>query len=378
MKTTIRTTRIRTTGAGVRLARKTAACFLAAVGLWLAGLAAPATVWEALPTWTDAGGTAVQDNGLSLWQKLLLGESPLLAGWRSREALAGVADETPSPDGAEYDAHEDPQTLTPPSDQGIVAKTLTGGAGYLTVGGVYLHNRTEKNLDVAALAAAPMGVTLSGDGPQVLIMHTHGSEAYAQEGDDVYQESDTARTTDASYNITRIGDEVARIFTEMGIEVLHDKTLYDYPAYSGAYERSRAGIEEYLANYPSIQVVLDIHRDALVDNNGTIYKTVADVDGSSAAQILLVVGTDDGGLSHPDWQKNLALALDVQRRMESLWPGLARPIALRSSRFNQQLTTGSLLVEVGTHGNTLQEALRGARLFARAMGQTMQNLPPAS
>lgn len=365
MKTTNRTTRV-----GLRLARRTAACFLAVVGLWLASLAAPAPAREAWQEWKAAAEDTVQENGLSFWQKLLLGESSLLSGWSAGEALAGVAGEDHDAESnGEFDAHEDPQQLTAPNAQGIVERTLTGGDGYISVGGVYLQNRTEKNLDTAALASVPVEVALDGEGPQVLIMHSHGSEAYTQEGNDVYQESDTARTTDENYNIIRIGDEVERILTEMGISVLHDRTLYDYPVYSGSYERSKAGIQKYLTENPGIKVVLDIHRDALVGDDGTIYKTVTEVDGEKAAQVLLVVGTDDGGLSHPDWQKNLALAIEVQQKMNSLWPGLARPIALRSSRFNQQLTKGSLLVEIGTHGNTLQEALRGARLFARAMGQ---------
>ena len=126
-----------------------------------------------------------------------------------------------------------------------------------------------------------------------------------------------------------------------------------------------------MEKYPTIRMVLDVHRDALVGEDGTIYKPVVQVDGTKTAQVMLLVGTDDGGAVFPDWTEHLALAMEIQAQMNSLWPGLARPITLRTARFNQQLTKGSLLVEVGSHGNTLEEAVNGARLFARAAGMVI-------
>jgi stage II sporulation protein P len=204
-------------------------------------------------------------------------------------------------------------------------------------------------------------------------MHTHGTESFARDGTEPYTETGTAHTTDSSYNIIRVGEEIARIFEEMGVSVLHDTEIYDYPAYNGAYDRSRAGIEAYLEEYPTIQMVLDVHRDALVGEDGTIYKPVVTVDGTKTAQVMLLVGTDDAGAAFPDWTEHLALAMEIQEQMNSLWPGLARPITLRTARFNQQLTKGSLLVEVGSHGNTLEEAVNGARLFARAAGTVIKS-----
>lgn len=228
-------------------------------------------------------------------------------------------------------------------------------------------------MDLQALAAAQVSVELPGEGPQILIMHTHGTEAYTMDGEDVYQESDASRTTDENYNVLRIGDEMQSIFEEMGLEVIHDRTLYDYPQYSGSYDRSHAGVQSWLEQYPSIQVVLDVHRDALIGEDGTVYKAVTDVDGEKTAQVLMIVGTDELG-EHPNWTDNLALAIQIQKNLDEQWPTLARPITLRSSRFNQQLTHGSLLVEVGSHGNTLEEALRGARLFAQAAGEVLLEL----
>ena len=157
----------------------------------------------------------------------------------------------------------------------------------------------------------------------------------------------------------------------MGLSVIHDTNLYDYPDYNGAYERSKAAAAQYLAQYPTLQMVLDVHRDALVGADGTVYKPVLQIDGVKTAQVMLLVGSDDAGAVFPDWTEHMALAMELQQQMNSLWPGLARPITLRTARFNQQMTKGPLLVEVGSHGNTLDEALAGARLFARSAAKVL-------
>jgi stage II sporulation protein P len=309
----------------------------------------------------------------SRWQRLLLSESPLLSNW---DQSKGTNPTSPSGQTASENGEEEaPIKKTEPGKIVEQFFQATDAAGYAKADDVYILNRTSKTLDVAALAATPLDISLPSNGePQILIMHTHGSESYAQDGTDVYNESGVARTIDPNYNTIRVGDEIERIFTEMGLSVLHDKTLYDYPSYNGAYDRSKAAVEQYLKDHPSIKIVLDIHRDALVGNDGTVYKAVTAIDGAKTAQVLMVMGSDDKGLPHPNWQKNLALAMRIQHRMDTLWPGLARPITLNSSRFNQQLATGSILVEIGSHGNTLQEALAGARLFARSAGQVFLEL----
>lgn len=214
-----------------------------------------------------------------------------------------------------------------------------------------------------------LSLTVSSEGPQILIMHTHGSEAYTMADGDDYTPSDTARTTDADYNVIRVGEEMKTVFEEMGLSVVHDTTLYDYPSYTGSYARSLQGIQQYLEEYPTISIVLDVHRDALIGSNGTAYKVTDTIDGQTIAQVMLVVGTNDGGLEHPGWENNLTLAAYIQARMLSIHSTFPRPVNLRSQRFNQHMTAGSLLVEVGTSGNTLQEALAGARLFAQAAGE---------
>lgn len=328
-----------------------------------------------------AGRGGVMDE-LDLWERLVADQSALL-----RQGLSGAGVEEPE-EGTNLDLLPQAGAVTtpPPASTGnptpaptgesaqAVERTLvvSGGEGYEETQGLYLYNRTDLAVDMAAAWNAGVDLTLDDSGPQILLVHTHGSEAYAPEGEDVYTPSDgNSRTLDENYNVVRVGDEMAEVFREMGLTVLHDRTLYDYPQYNGAYSRSGEAVASYLAEYPSIRIVLDIHRDALVGSDGTVYKAVTTVDGEKTAQVMLVLGSGSG---HPDWQKNLALALRIQKSLDTLYPTLARPITLRGSVYNQELSPGSLLVEVGTHGNTLREALRAARCFARAAGQVFLNL----
>lgn len=380
-----------------RLLRRGVALFLATVTVWVLSLTADTgsaasalrTLAES-PAFVSAAlraelGNLPEDqaasDSLTGWQRLILSQSPaLMAG--AGEGTASAPEEaepqaTPSAP-VEPDDPEDPEVLpavtTAPED--IVGRTLVpvSGDGYASAQGVYIENRPGLDLDVAALASAQLTLELPEEGPQVLIMHTHGSEAYTMAGSDIYTETDTSRTDDPNFNMIRIGEEMKAVFESMGFSVIHDTTLYDYPNYTGSYTRSLAGIQAMLEQSPTISVVLDVHRDALIASDGTVYKAVTQVNGENTAQVMLVVGTNDGGLTHPGWQDNLNLAAHIQLAMTGIEPTLARPINLRAQRFNQHLTPCSLLVEVGTSGNTLQEAIRGARCFAQAAGAVYQSL----
>ena len=241
--------------------------------------------------------------------------------------------------------------------------------------GVAIKNGTEIDIDTAALLAAGPTQVLPAEGPQVLIVHTHGSEAYTPDSRDYYEETDTDRTEDTNYNVVRVGDELAAALTEQGLNVLHDREIYDYPSYTGSYSRSGAAVEEYLAQYPDIAVVIDLHRDALGDADVT-YKTVAELSGESCSQVMLLVGTGESGLWHPQWEQNLRLALYLQDAVNDRYPTLMRPVSVTPERYNQHLTTGSLILEVGSNGNTLREALNAVRLFAQAAGPALLSLTP--
>lgn len=158
---------------------------------------------------------------------------------------------------------------------------------------------------------------------------------------------------------------MAEVLGEAGISVLHDRTLYDYPNYTGAYDRALTAIRGYLEKYPSIRFVLDVHRDAIEDGQGNQHKVVSELgDQGTAAQMSLVMGSDGSGLEHPLWLENLRLAAAVQQDVLEHYPTLMRPVLLRNSRYNQHATTGSLLLEVGAAGNSPEEAVLAGRLFA--------------
>ena len=365
--------------------RRIEAGLLAAGTLWIAVVtagsdtvsAAAGALRQALPVgvlrWEL--GDLWQQDGLSPAAVLAIGESPLLSA--SREEVAALWSlERQEPE--EEEKIPAPVKETPvepvalPEDNGVPAKTLipTDPSGYLVSGRVYISSSREEPLSLEALEE-PFTAELPAEEPQVLILHTHGSEAYTPvPGTEVVWSGDY-RTTDYRYNVVRVGDEMAEVFGQAGISVLHDRTLYDYPSYSGAYDRSLESIQRYLERYPSIRYILDVHRDAIEDGQGNQYKAVSEVDGGAAAQMSLVVGSDGSGLSHPNWKENLRLAAAVQQNILEHYPTLMRPLLLRNSRYNQHATTGSLLVEVGAAGNSPEEAVLAGRLFAERMAEVL-------
>lgn len=225
------------------------------------------------------------------------------------------------------------------------------------VGELEIRNETGYQVDLAELPGLPE----MDETPVVLIMHTHGSESYT--------DSETAgyRTQDETKNVIAVGEAIRVVLERAGITVIHDKTLCDYPEYTGAYNRSRTVIESNLSAYPEIDLVLDIHRDAVENTDGTQMRMACTLEGEEAAQLMLVVGTDAGGLEHPGWQTNLSLGAILQMRLTAQYPDLMRPLNLRTERFNQDLAPMTLLVEVGASGNSLSEAKLGAEAFAKAL-----------
>ena len=219
--------------------------------------------------------------------------------------------------------------------------------------------------NLAELVSQPLDWDLTGDKPTVLILHSHATESFAPTGE--YLSSAAYRTQDTAQNMVSVGAYVAELLEAGGISVLHDRTLHDSPSYDAAYTNSRATAQSYLEAFPSIKLVLDLHRDYYEDENGNqIVRTVFS-QGQTLAPLMFVVGTDYGGYTHPNWQENLALALKLQTQIEELCPGICRSVNLRSQRFNQDLSTGALLVEVGASSNTHEQALLSAELLAEAI-----------
>lgn len=232
-----------------------------------------------------------------------------------------------------------------------------------------MNNFTSYSVDPDALRAEGCSLTLPAEGPQILILHSHSCEAYTMEPGAVYEPSGDWRTTDAQQSVIAVGEALKAALERYGLRVLHDTELYDWPSYNSAYVRSSEAIEAYLQTYPDLAMVIDLHRDAIGDEE-TIYKTVADTDGQPMAQLMFVVGTDQN-LPHPNWRENLKLALTLQQAALSRCETLMRPIDLSSCRYNQQLTPGSLILEAGTCGNTLSEAVAAVECFAEAAGPVL-------
>ena len=220
-------------------------------------------------------------------------------------------------------------------------------------------------VDTLSLLRQPLNWQLKGELPTVLILHTHGTESY--EADGTYEETSPYRTLDTDHNMVSVGDRVADLLEAGGIRVIHDRSLHDYPAYNDAYANSRQAASKILEENPSICLVLDLHRDAAEDENGNQKRSTVTVEGESCARLMMVMGSDKGNLSFPQWEQNLALAVKLQACLEQKYEGLCKPIQLVTSRYNQDLSTGALLIEVGTAGNTHREAMTAAEYLAEGI-----------
>lgn len=259
------------------------------------------------------------------------------------------ADKTPLP------APASPTETTAPSEPEKKEKTLrlSGEDSAL----VAVNNVCHYQVDVAALLERPLQWDLTGDEPKVLILHSHGSESYQNTKNDNY------RSTDNSENMVCVGARLKEKLEAAGIKVIHDTTLHDQPSYNASYVEARASIEDYLAAYPSVCLVLDLHRDS-VEQSGEQLRYSLKIDGQDTAKLMMVVGTDAGGRHHPNWQENMALAVKLHAVLEKQNPGICRAISFRTQRFNQDLSAGGMLIEVGAAGNSRQEALLAADRLA--------------
>ena len=313
------------------------------------------------------------DVHISLAQESPAPDSPAPEGTAAQpEAAPSPAPSEAPPSGAAATPDASPGSAAPDGnassfspEQTILPTTIPGG--------VSIRNATGLEPDIDALLAAGPALRLPPAGVQVLIVHTHGSEAYTPDAEDAYVASDPFRTQDKSQSVVRVGDALAAALEKQGLTVAHDREIYDWPSYTGSYSRSGAAVSAFLAEHPETAVVIDLHRDAL-GTDEVVYKTVAELDGETASQLMLVVGTGESGLPHPNWRENLALALLLQQAAAARWPTLMRPVSLVRERYNQQLAPGMLILEVGCSGNALREAVAAVEAFAEAVAPALLSL----
>lgn len=208
--------------------------------------------------------------------------------------------------------------------------------------------------------------------PQVLIVHTHTTESFEPYSRDFYDASFGSRTTDGTRNMVMVGNEVAAQLETAGISVIHDTTIHDYPSYNGSYSRSEQTVRAALKKYPSIKIVLDLHRDAISSGN-TRFAPVADIGGKSAAQIMIISCCDKNG-NIPNYMQNFRLACHIQQQAETDYPGFTRPILFDYRAYNQNLSPGSLLIEIGSSANSLDEARYSGELLGKTLSHSLAAL----
>lgn len=213
----------------------------------------------------------------------------------------------------------------------------------------------------------------NSDKPQILIYHTHATESFEPYARDFYDSDFTCKSTDRSMNIVSVGDKICEQLDKAGIAYIHDTMVHDYPSYNGSYDSSRQTVSEILAQYPSIKICLDIHRDGIEREDGTRLAPVTKINGREAAQIMIISGCDDGTMGMPDYLQNFRFAGLLQSRFETDWKGLTRPVLFDYRFYNQDLTTGSLLIEVGSHGNSIDQVQYSGELIGKSLAKLFED-----
>lgn len=241
--------------------------------------------------------------------------------------------------------------------------------------GGQVNNKTELPNDtlIAESRCLPNFTVSDTDEPQILIYHTHTTESFEPYVRDKYDADFNYRTTDDTKNMVMVGNAIQAELEAAGYSVIHATDIHDYPSYNGSYARSRETILPILEQYPSIKVALDIHRDA-ISGDGTAAQPYVDVNGREAAQVMIISGCDDGTLGMPDYMKNFHFACCLQQQLESDYAGLTRPILFDYRHYNQDLTTGSLLIEVGSHCNTLDQAQYSGQLIGQSLSRLLDSV----
>ena len=249
------------------------------------------------------------------------------------------------------------------TDVKITAKNMSPGSDK-----IYIANKTvlEINPENILKREYPIEKAVKGnDTPKVLIIHTHGTEAYIDTSTE-----ENSRSKDRNNNVVRVGKELSDILNSYGIGVIHSKTMHDEISYVKAYENSKKEVLDYLKKYPTIEYVIDIHRDALGSKELPV-KTYTNICGEPTAQLMFVMGTNAMGGDHPNYMDNLKVTMTLQDNANRLFPNLMRPMSIRPIIFNQNLAKGCMILEVGSDANTMSEALSAVRMFARVFAETI-------
>lgn len=284
----------------------------------------------------------------------------------------------PAPPAAASSSSAQPEI--PKKYQGkVLVENMSGKKGGLAfpISHFWLRNDTSlSEQDIKDVLKQPMSIALENTKePQVLIYHTHATESFCPYDSDTYDTRYNWRSTDNNNNMVAVGAVMAQTLRERGIGVIQDTSQHDYPSYDGSYANSYRAVKDYLTRYPTIKVVLDLHRDAIERDGKLIVKPTLEANGRKYAQLMVIANCDDGSGLIPNWHENLRFAAALSDRLEQNTPGITRPLMFSYRKYNQQLSTGALLLEFGSHANTLDEAKHTAVLTGEALAQVLLKTP---
>ena len=254
------------------------------------------------------------------------------------------------------------------AETGITTEVVTNNPiaeNYNTqYGNVKIKNQTDYQLTEEMLTP---DITI--ENKNIMIFHTHSCESYTSSEAYPYTPTGNYRTTDLNFTVTRVGTELTTQLQQYGYNVIHDTSYHDYPSYNGSYTSSLKTVESLLQTNPS-DIIIDLHRDAIGSRSD--YAPTVKIGDEEAAQIMFVIGTNAGGLWHPNWNQNLKFAIKIQEKAEELYPGLFKPIMLTTSRYNQHTGKYANIIEVGATGNTLEQCLTSMKYLAKVMDEIMK------
>lgn len=278
---------------------------------------------------------------------------------KKQEVVSSITEETQKTESNQDEQQTVSVEISSNAQTEIVTQNQIAESYNVEINGVKIKNETSFEINNSILET-PQNINKEN----ILIFHTHTCESYTPSEQYQYEQTGNFRTTDLNYSVARVGDELTKYLMGYGFNVTHDKTYHDYPAYSGSYTRSKTTVENILQTNSS-DIIIDLHRDAIGSKSD--YDPSVKIGDDVVAQLMFVMGTNGGGLYHPNWQSNLKFAIELQEKANEMYPGLFKPIIVRNSRYNQHLGSAACIIEVGATGNTLEQCLTSMKYLAKVL-----------
>ena len=265
-----------------------------------------------------------------------------------------------------------------PKYRGIIEEQVYKGVDnpcFIKHDDIYIRNYTGLNSEEieGVLSEVSNFKIQNGEEPQVLIFHTHATESFEEYDSQYYDTRGTWRSTDNNKNMTAVGDVLEKELKKAGISVIHDYTHHDYPSYNGSYSRSAETVKAYLKKYPSIKLILDLHRDGVIKEDKSIVKSKWEYKGQKAAQVMIVCACDPKYSIVPNWKENFKLGVEITTALENDFKGITRPVYFSEGKYNMNLSEGLLIMEFGTNGNTIEEVKLTAEAVGKSLGKWLKS-----